>query len=417
MAVAWTQWKALYEIKEDVWVKIKARSILQVDDDPSRFKFDIAVINNDEDLIKIRENWVYLEPSDLMNPEALKTRLASEMAYEGVGKYNIFEHNPAMKVGDKLPMGTTPIHIVDISVSSSQDRAIARSDVFISTEKPLGDEWIAVAATGQQTSFTLKSGTVTLTVAEEALKSNLDTWIGGYINVNHEDNAEIENLEILEAKYVDPNLYFRVNEEAAELINGGASTGRSFEIQPLRLGPNNTVLEYNGLGLSVLYPPYIPACSEEMGCSSKSGAIKRTWSALIEKLKSSSSGMIEETGEIDPNMESTMKPEDIEKLTSAKIEAIVERDAALKEVETLKSSLESKDTLITEGTEVLASKDAEIAAQAEKLKSFEDAEAGQEWFTRKKMLKFLNLNSNLIQQHLPLRWQIYVLRTLRVNLD
>ena len=355
---------------------------LMPDDDPSRFKFDVAVINNQADLIKTREDWLYLESLDLLSEEVLKDRLVTEMTYAGIGKYNIFEHNPDVRVGDRMPIGTTPIHVVEISVSAT--RASAKSAIFTSSESPLGDEWLAVAAIGQQTSFALKSGIVTLTVAEEALKSNLESWVGGYINVNHENDAEINDLEILEAKFVDPNLYFRVNDAAAELINNPSSTGRSFEIQPLRLGPENTVLEYNGLGLSVLYPPYKPACSEDMGCSQKQSAIKRTWSALIDKLKSSSSGMIEETGEFNPDKESNMKPEDIEKLTSAKFTAVAERDAALKEVETLKSSLESKETLITEGTETMASKDKEIAAQAERLKSFEAAEADAEVVRKEK---------------------------------
>ena len=368
MAVAWTQWKVLYVKEDDKWVPKKSGSgsAVPINDDPNRFNFDVAIQNNKGNLIKIRDTWIYLDENEVGNDQIIKERLASEMAYDGVGSYDVFAHNPLTRVGDEMPENTNPIHTITIAVS-------AKSAVLTSAIKAKSD-WIPVAAIDQQTTLSLKSGDVTLTISEEALANHLDTWTGGYINVNHEDNGEITGMKIEAAKFENGLLYHKVNPKLAEFIRNSASSGRSIEVQPLKI-VNNKVVEFNGLGLSVLYPPFVPACGPDMGCSShssiggntmddKSQSMLKRFENLLHSFKKDN--LIEDSG-TDPNLEKTMN-EDIEKLTSAKIDAEHGRDEALKEVETLKSSLVEKEGVLTD-------KDKTISEQTGRLKSYETAEA------------------------------------------
>ncbi|MCK4814940.1 hypothetical protein KA005_04145 [bacterium] len=370
MAVAWTQWKALYEIEDEKWVTRKSKSALvaEAEGETKEFKFDVAILNNKNSVIKVRDSWLYLTNEEQADEQVVRDKLAREFGYDGVGTYYVYDFNTDIKVGDEIPPEIEPIQTVSISVS-------ARSDVFTSKLTQESD-WVPVAAIGQQTTLSLKSGSVTLSIAEVALKSNLKSWKGGYINVNHENNAAIDGYKIEDAKFEDGLLHFKVDSKVSTLIRNEATSGRSIEIKPTKI-VKNEVIEFTGLGLSVLFPPYVPACSTEMGCSNKGeNIIKTTFNKLANIAKSNSyltdEGNLEHSK--DPIKEQTMS-EEIDKLVSARIAAESSRDEALKEIETLKSSLGEKDTLYTEGeklyneqTELLKSYKEKEAVAAEKLK-------------------------------------------------
>lgn len=253
-------------------------------------------------------------------------------------------------------------------------------------------EWIPVAAIDQKTVLTLASGQVTLQISEGALAGNLDTWKGGYINVNHMDNAEVRQFKIEDAKFEDGLLYHKVSPEAATFIRQVAASGRSIEVQPLEI-KDNKVVSYNGLGLSVLFPPYKPACNADMGCSSlpteSQSIISKVFSALAEKAKLNSfmETMIEESGNDsfrDLNLEvSNMEANEIIKLTSALATAESGQEEAKKEIVTLKSSLAEQEATVKDQTD-------QLKVMTEKLKSYEAAEAtaaeklqGDRWVTLK----------------------------------
>ena len=363
MAVAWTQWKALYVKEGDKWVKRKAESAeAMISEEPNKFRFDVAIQNNKGNLIKVRDTWIYLDENEVGNDQTIKERLASEMAYDGVGSYDVYAHNPLIRVGDEVPENTSPIHTITIAVSAKS----AKSTILTSA---IGkSDWIPVAADGQQARISSEFGDVIVHYADGALGLNLESWIGGYINVNHADNGEIKSFTIEDAKFENGLLYHKVNPKVADFIRNSASSGRSIEAKLLKI-VDEKVVECSGLGLSVLYPPYTPACTADMGCSSTgNSAIKEVFTKLANTLKSHSfnDSTNEEAG-TDPNLE-TNKMEEIEKLTSARIAAETSRDEALKEVETLKSSRVEMDTVLTE-------KDKTISEQTERLKSYETAEA------------------------------------------
>ncbi len=354
----------------------KTKSALTDLNDPDQFRYDVTVINGSGLRVKTGEDWMYLQPEEMLNAELVKEKLAREMAYRGIGKHEIFLHNPDLKIGDLIPEEIVPIHTVTIAVS--QERETAKSSISVSETTEDGSEWIAVAAKDQTTTMSLQAGDIVLTITEEALMSNLESWDGGYINVNHEAASEIDDLEILEAKYEEPNLMFRVNEQAASFINGIENSGRSFEVHPLRLGPGNKVLEYAGLGLSVLYSPHKPACNASMGCSGAAdikeesdnkGLVHDLGRRLLNLTKSNSrmNDMPDKLGE-EPKTENTMEPDEIAKLISETKDAAKARDQLAEDKIALQSELDDKVSEIV-------SKDELIAAQTESLKSFEAKEA------------------------------------------
>ena len=92
----------------------------------------------------------------------------------------------------------------------------------------------------------------------------------------------------VQAKFKNGMLHHKVSSEAAKFIRQSATSGRSIEVQPLKI-KENKVIAYKGLGLSVLFPPYKPACNAEMGCSSllneSQNVISDIFSKLAEKVK------------------------------------------------------------------------------------------------------------------------------------
>jgi len=236
----------------------------------------------------------------------------------------------------------------------------------------LGDdvtEWIPVAAVDQKAIMTTPAGKVTLNLSEDALKANLDSWKGGYVNINHADSAEIKHFKIEDAKFEDGMLYHKVSEAAAEFIKQPASSGRSIEVKMSKI-EDNKVMSYDGLGLSVLFPPYKPACNAEMGCSSlddtpknSKNIISEVFSALALKLKLSSS-IDEESGTgsfQDPNLEAkNMEADDIMKLTSALAESKSGQEDARKEIMTLRSSLTEAETTVKSQEDLLKATSAKL---------------------------------------------------------
>lgn len=356
--------------------------------DPTYTEFDAGMLNNVGSNIKVRNLSIYLDQNRIIDDEYIKERIASELGYEGIGTYQVYAHDPDLKIGDQIPTEVIPTYMVSIAVSANS--AVMTSSIGKS-------DWIPVAAIDQKTRLSLKSGDVTLTISEDALSNHLDSWTGGYINVNHENNGKIDTFEIEGAKFEDGMLYHKVGQDVAEFIRNSASSGRSIEIQPLKI-IDNKVVEYNGLGLSVLYPPFKPACGPDMGCSSTGTSldkdklwqeaetdtqdgIKEIFTKLAHKLKlQSSMNHMNVESWTGPYKEKTMN-EDIEKLTSARIGAEHGRDEAIKEVETLKSSLvdkeksiEEKDKLISEKSDLVTDQEKTISEQTDKLKSYADAE-------------------------------------------
>ena len=325
---------------------------------PEYIEFDVVVKNNVGNLVKIRTISIYKDEYNPQNDEKIKERLASEIGYEGLGLYFVYPHTD-IKIGDEISVDIEPAHTVDIAVFSTS---------LYSGKFAAGSTWIPVAAVGQET--TLRNGDH-IKLSKDSLESNLESWKGGYINVNHVDNGEIEGLKIEDAKFEGDLLYHKVSKRLAEFILNSASSGRSIEINKMVFEDNEdpvkVVTEYNGLGLSVLYPPLTPSCTIDMGCSSSNLTTGFTDS------QSFVNNTIETSG-TDPNLEQSMT-EETDKLKFAKIEAEKSRDEALKEVETLKFSLVEMEKTFKAKDATISDKDTLITEQTDRLKFYAEAEA------------------------------------------
>lgn len=249
---------------------------------------------------------------------------------------------------------------------------LAKSQILTSALGEGDVEWIPVAAIDQKAVMQTPAGGVTLNISEGALANNLESWKGGYININHTAGAKVKQFKIEDAKFEDGMLYHKVSKEAAEFIQQTASSGRSIEVRMSKI-EGNKVTAYDGLGLSVLFPPYKPACNSEMGCSSlldeSKSTIDKIFSVLAEKIKSNSSNDEELGKELSQNSNSevkNMEATDIMKLTSALAEAKSGQEDARKEILTLKSSL-------TEAETAVKSKEDLLKATSAKLETFEKA--------------------------------------------
>lgn len=342
--------------------------------DEQKLMFDVAVTNNVGSKIKTKESWIWLATEDGDITAAIEDKLAMEFGWEGIGEYEIYDHNPMLNVGDQMPLGIAPLRTVSIMVSSLCSAAVITSEED-------GYKWVSVAAPGQTGALTLGSTQIPFEITEDALKSNLDMWEGAHINVNHVDGTQIKDFKISAAKYEDENLHVKVTDQIAEFLLSPATSGTSIEVKPLKLDSSGNVLEIKPLGLSALYPPLKPACSKEMGCdtdinkisSSKSNLLNSTFNKLAGKVKSHSFHTNEASGIHNPTEDKNMSTE-IETLTSARIEAESKLGEALKENVTLTSSLSDKESLIAEQTTTLEARDATIVEQADALKVFKDAE-------------------------------------------
>lgn len=81
-------------------------------------KYDVGTINNTGTLIKTSEISIYLSENEPLTDEERKMRFAREVVWNGIGTYEIFEHNEDLKVGDEINPDAESIHKVDITVSN-----------------------------------------------------------------------------------------------------------------------------------------------------------------------------------------------------------------------------------------------------------------------------------------------------------
>lgn len=99
-------------------------------DEPEYIKFDIVSQNNKGTTIKIMNCSIYISPEEQNEDEIIKQRLASEIGYIGVGTYEIYTHNPDLKIGDEIPDDIEPVHTVTIIVSTDP-----KSNFYINTHE------------------------------------------------------------------------------------------------------------------------------------------------------------------------------------------------------------------------------------------------------------------------------------------
>ena len=138
--------------------------------------------------------------------------------------------------------------------------------------KKEGDKWIEIKKESQESNgkwipvakANQTNGKVIVT--EEALKRSVPSWKNGDIIVNHKE--AIGDLKILNAKYESPFLYMQFDADTERLFRNTDATGWSIQFDPTSLKlDGDKIIDGNGVGISILYLPHIPACTPEMGCN------------------------------------------------------------------------------------------------------------------------------------------------------
>lgn len=135
-------------------------------DEPEYIKFDVASQNNKGTTIKIRASSIYISPDEQNDDEIIKQRLASEIGYIGVGTYEIYTHNPDLKIGDEIPDDIEPVHTVTIIVSTDP-----KSNFYINTHESNSELTSTSRGTETMTDEPDKGALEALKTENEALKT------------------------------------------------------------------------------------------------------------------------------------------------------------------------------------------------------------------------------------------------------
>lgn len=99
-------------------------------DEPEYIKFDVVALNNTGSRIKIHESSIYLSSDDRRDDDLINQRLASEIGYIGLGTYDIYAHDPDIKIGDEMSDDLEPLNTVTITVSTDPE-----SNFYINTQE------------------------------------------------------------------------------------------------------------------------------------------------------------------------------------------------------------------------------------------------------------------------------------------
>lgn len=127
----------------------------------TKIDFDLAVLNNKAELVKIRDVNLYLDKTQMKDEKSLKDALLGEVAYLGYETICMFlEHDPSLRIGDILPSDTKPVHTIQIAISAKDKTELEYHGGDI---KKMGKEEEPVTYTGDQTKEMIASAVAEVT--------------------------------------------------------------------------------------------------------------------------------------------------------------------------------------------------------------------------------------------------------------
>ena len=81
--------------------------------------FDIVVLNNRGELVKVRDVNLYLDKDEMKNEKIVKDQLLAEVAYLGQQQScSFYKHDPKLKIGDIISEDIKPVHTIQIAISA-----------------------------------------------------------------------------------------------------------------------------------------------------------------------------------------------------------------------------------------------------------------------------------------------------------
>ena len=82
--------------------------------------FDTFVLNNAGVIVKIGTDSVYGTKKQLKDKEYIKTELMQRGGYYGRDNLQFYDANGAIKIGDTIPSGSTPVHVMSVVISKQE---------------------------------------------------------------------------------------------------------------------------------------------------------------------------------------------------------------------------------------------------------------------------------------------------------
>ncbi|MCK5012731.1 MAG: hypothetical protein KAS66_02840 [Candidatus Omnitrophica bacterium] len=170
-------------------------SALVGSDSNDYIKVDVAVKNNSENMVKIRDETIYLEQNEMLDTDLFKQRLADNIGYMGLGTYYIFEHDSEMKIGDEYLVDIEPAHTVEITVSTDE------SNPHINTQNS-NLELTSTRGTEIMTDETDKGAIEALKSENEALKTKSTALGSEIVDLKSQlvESGKLKDTEITDLK-------------------------------------------------------------------------------------------------------------------------------------------------------------------------------------------------------------------------
>lgn len=85
----------------------------------SKIDFDLVVMNNNGENVKVRDVNMYLDKEEMKDKEKVKDQLLAEVAYLDYQTSCMFiPHNPALRIGDVVPSDVKPLYTIQIAISA-----------------------------------------------------------------------------------------------------------------------------------------------------------------------------------------------------------------------------------------------------------------------------------------------------------
>ena len=93
-------------------------SVVQKSTNNPKIDFDIVILNNRGQLVKVRDVNLYLDKDELKDEKIVKDQLLAEVAYLGQQQScSFYKHDSNLKIGDVISGGVKPVHTIQIAIS------------------------------------------------------------------------------------------------------------------------------------------------------------------------------------------------------------------------------------------------------------------------------------------------------------
>lgn len=120
---------------------VSSQAVATVSDESTK-AFDTYVVNNAGVTVKIGTDTVYGSKKELSDKEYIKRELLQRGGYYGRDNLQFYEKDDAMKLGDVIPVGLSPVHVMSLAISKETQESVKSDNPHISEK--MGDGKIEI---------------------------------------------------------------------------------------------------------------------------------------------------------------------------------------------------------------------------------------------------------------------------------